>query len=170
MPDFLTYEFLKDFQSAIIGVLGFFFGFGGVILTLRQNAKLAREQYAVDLAARRHVVRAGLLAELRMMSAMLERNSKQSLPDAGGQMVLPKLDRLVSHDLVKELGLLAYDEIDKALNALAIIDDLNRRFGLIGTPMPDGQFLLDRERVELAQKIMRNALRPIQEAIDLLSR
>jgi hypothetical protein len=68
-------NFVKDYQSGIVGMLGLIAGFAGVILTLRHNAKLAREQsdrndkltrqQALDqLDLERRSLRAQLVADL----------------------------------------------------------------------------------------------------------
>ncbi|MGJ8586974.1 MAG: hypothetical protein ACSHXW_02375 [Yoonia sp.] len=134
---FTWYSFLVDFQSAIVGVLGFFFGFGGVILTLKQNASLAREQseqqnslaieaYERDIELRRRLVRKGLLAEFNEVRSRLEYDLEKNVPSQETEedfhVNCPSL--LNSGQLFMEIGLLEDDEIAAAMFAFESVGNL----------------------------------------------
>ncbi|MEL7104618.1 MAG: hypothetical protein AAGM21_01765 [Pseudomonadota bacterium] len=176
------YLLLVDFQSAIVGMVGFFFGFGGVILTLRSNARLAREQneehaktsleqFERDLELRRRVVRSGVLAELRRSRTTLNLNiyTLREADPAGSTypQLLPEL--VVSHRLVHDVGVLNDKEIDGVVIAMASIDSL--RDTLVSNDLSktsDKSVSVSRRRVEIVEGLTNATIRTLDEAIAIL--
>jgi len=130
---FSWYAFIRDFQTSFIGLIGFM----GVAWTLRSNARLAREQIAAqadeamrqhvrDIDLRRRLVRKGVLVELRAAKTKLIMNidSFEKGPGNTGKFaqLLPEL--VVTHELIREIGLLTDLEISSIAGAYEGIDSL----------------------------------------------
>lgn len=133
------YSLLVDFQTAIVGVLGFL----SVILTLRSNSRLLRKQqkessrqaiaeHNRDTERRIRIVREGIRADLLAVYDVLHLNlnnlSTQPTEDDDVPLLLPRV--WITKELMKEVGLLSDLEIKfvtGAMSALFTIEDALRR-------------------------------------------
>ena len=70
-PTWTGYDIARDFGAPLLIAI---LGFGGVIKTLRENARLAEEQHDRELKVRERIVRNGLFVELVHAKEALERN------------------------------------------------------------------------------------------------
>ncbi len=66
----LILELLERFQTSLIGLVGF----GGVILTLRHNAKQAERNHAQQVAHERKTIHVALITELKINRFSLQEN------------------------------------------------------------------------------------------------
>src|SRR5690606_22562409 len=56
------YQLAKDFQTVIVGLIGF----SGVIFTLYTNARLSRKQHERNISHEKEILKAALHAELEL--------------------------------------------------------------------------------------------------------
>lgn len=159
------YEILKEFQTAIVGIVGFV----GVILTLAMNARLARRQHELETHARRTAVRASLLAELDAFLGILERNSKVRDDLKPGQAAVPRVHRLLSKEMVGEIGLLEPDEIALTLEALIAVDDLDRKLCLVAVEVAEHHVFISHEDEKIRSSIYRGLIPSVSAAVKKLS-
>ncbi|MDJ0857446.1 MAG: hypothetical protein QNJ03_00100 [Dinoroseobacter sp.] len=164
MPDWLTYDFVKDFQTAIVGVIGF----TGVILTLLVNAILARHQHERELEAKRRTVRAGILAELHAFKGMVDRNLEHPGPSPGNHVAIPRVRRLVSNHLIGDLGLLPPKQQTGALEGVMAIEDLSRKLVLVASSVSDDHILVNETGHELVNASYTAAQAALSDAIAAL--
>ena len=69
-------DFLKEFQTAIVGIIGF----SGVIIAQFVNASLSRKQIDRNLEQKRTALKISLLAELRFFKGMFEQGLSDTPP------------------------------------------------------------------------------------------
>ena len=122
-------EVLKDFQTAIVGVVGF----AGVILTLSANACLTRRQHEREQAGRRRVVETGLHEELGAFPGMVERNLEHidSIKDNDrSDLNILRVRPIVSDHLILDVGMLERNRAQAALRGVMTVHELNRKLVL----------------------------------------
>lgn len=146
IPDWLTYEFAKDFQSAIVGIVGF----GGVIWTQKSNARLTRDQHELERRHGAEALKSSFLTELKMFQSIFkyQAGTPPVQPDDGGHRLVPRIRRDVSVPLMKDIGLLTIlgIDVDKILDAIVSIDELDRKLPLISGEVTDQHFAIFNER------------------------
>lgn len=124
-PSWTWYDIAKDFGSpALIGALGF----GGVMLTLKHNARLAREQHDRDIFLREKVVRSRLFVELSHVKSILQRNLKQLEdfePDC--ESILLGIPPQISAVNSVDLGLLEISEVGMVFDVSKAIEGFRVR-------------------------------------------
>ena len=106
--------FIQDWQTAIVGGLGFL----GVMATLWFNARLSRGQFEREQDARRRSLRTALLAELNAVAKVFEEIATMKPPSNGTARHIPKLKLRVAPSVVPDLGLLSQEELDGLMDAL----------------------------------------------------
>lgn len=124
------YGFLVDFQTAIVGVIGFL----GVVMTIKTTAKLSRQQQEHQLSffektqkladlQRAHSLRRTLLVLIEHLRRETSVNVNSLQFDGSGKAVAvrkPKVEQLKS--LIPELGALSKIEISLTVSILTICD------------------------------------------------
>ena len=137
--EWLTYNHFKDFQTALVGIIGF----AGVIITLRSNAKLAERQHLRELASRAHALRGSILCELsyglnelRQTLSSYERlvftvdgspdfSEARQHAEISDSYVLPEIDLTLTNKLVLDIGILDDLEINSVFNAWSTVSRYN---------------------------------------------
>ncbi|WP_299842136.1 hypothetical protein [uncultured Roseovarius sp.] len=157
-------SFAKEFQTAIVGVIGF----GGVILTQVLNARYARQREDAARQAKRNAVVRSVLAELRIMHASISQNVNRPEPEEEALFHMPTLPRLLTNSLMNELGVLPADAIDSVLLALLSIDDINNRLSLRAAKIHDGFFSFDLRGHPAVIGVLKQALPKLERAITAL--
>ena len=161
----VAYEFLKEFQTAIVGVLGFV----GVILTLNFNARLARRQHKLEQAERRKVVEIGLHEEFRAFLQMVERNIEHLDPGKGGYLNIPRIRPVISDHLIQDVGMLERGKAQAALKGVMTMQDLNRKLTLLALGVSDDYITVVGLKEEHVIASYRSALPNLREAVDALT-
>jgi hypothetical protein len=121
----LMYEIIKDFQTAIVGVIGFL----GVIWTIRQNASLAREIETRKLKNIIDGARKIVIEELKAFLRIYENGLKGFEPKQDENLLIPRFKRFISPDVMSEIALLTDDQAQVAIQALLKIDTMDRLVG-----------------------------------------
>lgn len=157
-------SFAKDFQTAIVGVIGF----GGVILTQILNARFARQREETARQVQSNAVIRSVLAELKLMQATISQNINRPVPEKEVLFHMPTLPRSLTTSLMHDLGLLPGDSINSVLLALMAIDDINSRLSLRAKKMHDGFFTFDLDGYPQLMSILKQALPKLERAIKSL--
>jgi hypothetical protein len=146
MPSGLTYDLIKDFQELIVG----FFGFAGVIWTLRQNgrlsrdqqeqtARLSREQHEREAQLRRDehersvqheraLITRALLAELKRNRQSLAENRSKLKEGHEGDLAIPRRTLTEVFDrLFERVSHLNSEELADVLQAYSTIKAVPER-------------------------------------------
>jgi hypothetical protein len=122
---------LKEFQSLVVGTLGF----AGVILTLFVNAYLARKARRDSVNHDRSLIRIALLEELKIIeSAFKSRVETIKAAEADGSIgiLMPLATMTNVYDrLLDKLGLLNSAQIPKVMAAYLAVQQLPERLMLI---------------------------------------
>ena len=159
-----AYEIIRDFQTAVVGAIGF----AGVILTLFANSRLARKQRHFEQTERRQVVEAGLYEELSAFLEIVEQNIQHPGPSSGGTANIPHVRPLVSERLIQDLGLLERRKAQAALKGTMTVQDLNRRLALLAQYVTDDYFTYDEQGYKLVKAAYNGALQNLTEAVAAL--
>lgn len=125
-PSWTWYDIVRDFVlPLLIGVVGF----GGVMLTLSANARLARKQHDREISLRRRVIKNGLLAEFSHAKEVLKDNLK-ILEDIGpnNEFSIQRLPpRVTIVNSTADLGLLEDSKISSVFDGLMAIERYRTR-------------------------------------------
>lgn len=161
---FNLYEFLKEFQTALVGIVGF----AGVILTLFVNAKAVRKQHELELESRRTNVKKVVHADIKAMQDIVRRNLEHSGPDPGGSTAVPRISRVMTDTLLADLGLLNEAELEAAHKGLMALNDLQRKLVLVAYQVSDDFVYVDAAGYELVLAAYRGALPTLEAAVETL--
>ena len=102
----MFYNLIKDFQSALVGALGFL----GVILTLHANAQLSEQSRARELDQRRQTLQSALHRELVSIHEEFEHIRKLATDRQPEAFEFTLEQPYVYRTLVKDLGILPPDK------------------------------------------------------------
>jgi len=166
---------LMEFQTGIVGIIGF----AGVIFTLlstarlaraqvEANARLAREQFERSEAARRRAIKSALLAEMRMFKQIIERNSTDESEGEHFDLIVPRMKRKVSPELIKEIGYLEPEIVDNVLDGLEKIDAMDHAIMLHSQAVCDDHFEINRDKREAFFTLMTVNASMLDDAIAAL--
>lgn len=125
------YEVAKDFQTIIVGVIGF----SGVILTLRTNSRLSREHHERSVNHEREVLKKALSGELEIIRRCFS-DAATSFEDDNmecGAFFPEKTHTKVYQNFVGKLGLLSVEEVSAVIKAYTLIDEAPIRLRLLTT-------------------------------------
>lgn len=159
---------LQPFQTLFVGVLGF----AGVIITMLVNAKMQRSQHDRVLLHESNSLRVAIKSELLANKQAYEFRVEQfNEPSEGSDALIHnKLTDNIYKELLPKIGLLTEEEIEKVLNAYALMSELPYRVRiLVGTDCVSGyknEFIrIKEERQEIVLKMHENILPIIIQAI-----
>jgi len=162
------YQLANDFQTLIVGVLGFW----GVIYTLQRNSRLSWEQHERSVKHERKVVKTALYAELELIrksffekSATLEGDREDSdafFPEESNTKVY-------QHFLGK-LGLLSVEEAAVVIEAYTLVDEVPMRLRLLSSGHDSsydkpGYIFIKAPHCRTAAGIYKNFLPSIEKAL-----
>ncbi|MCA8863944.1 MULTISPECIES: hypothetical protein [unclassified Halomonas] len=170
MPNCL-YQLAQDFQTLIVG----FLGFSGVIFTLYMNARLSRKQYDRNITHEAKTIRTALHAELELARRAfvgIGTPSGDSNEDQGA--FFPEhYSQSIYQSLISKIGLLSLTEISAVTEAHALISELPIRLNLLSSGHHEsferpGYIYISGEHAETAMSIYRNFLPKIELAVEAL--
>lgn len=128
----MVYDFLLQFQSLIVG----FIGFSGVVATLIVNARIQRIQKENDRTERMKSIRTALSSELSIISEAIEGNVSKIKdgPDEEYQSLLIPTNRMdsVFQSMISDLGNLSPPEVKDVLFAYLTYDTFLSSITLLG--------------------------------------
>jgi hypothetical protein len=161
---------LKEYQTLIVGALGF----TGVILTLRTNARLNREQHTRQIEHERTALKAALSAELSIIRDTF-RDRIETIGDPPTTTVmwvpLDTMTDVYSH-VIDKLGLLSRDQVNLVMHAYLLIRAVPDRLRLMeGVPEIQsvaGYIKISSEHVSDVRRMHENFLGDIDKAISAL--
>ncbi|MBB6096189.1 hypothetical protein HNQ60_005111 [Povalibacter uvarum] len=126
------------FQTFIVGLLGF----TGVILTIRMNARSARQQHGRQVKHERQALRTALRAELEIIRAMYADRISTTGDHESQQSVLVPLhvpDR-VYQQLLDRIGLLTAAEVEATMKAYLLVAELPTRLGVLADTTVESRY------------------------------
>lgn len=159
-----TYEFVNDFQTAIVGA----FGFVSVIVTLFVNSWLARKQHKFEQVERQRTVSAGLLAEFELVRSAFKRILNAENVAAATPLVFPRLTTRLANSLTADISRLGPEAIGPTLNALFAVDEVNNLLSFSATEENETRFLLPEDAFVSIFDIVGDAILPLDNAIAAL--
>ncbi len=159
-------DFVKDFQTGIVGGIGFL----GVIFTQRANAKSLQVQADQDFRRKQNSVRTAVLAELKMFRRSFETNSGGDMTENDEIAYVPRVRRILSEKLLPDLGVLPDDTLEVVLNGLVIIDEVDRTLMLFSNDITEQHFSFDSQQMILCENIFKGAIPSIDLAITALDK
>lgn len=170
MPNCL-YQLAQDFQTLIVGALGFL----GVIGTLWMNAYLSRKQHERIISHERKTLRIALHAELELARRAffgISTPSDDSNEDQG--VFFPEYySQAIYQSLISKIGILSLNEVSAVTEAHALIGELPIRLHLLSSGHHEsferpGYIYISTEHAETAMSIYRNFLPKIEHALKTL--
>ena len=141
-----TYEFAKDFQSAMVGIIGF----GGIVGAQFLNAYLTRAQENRNLDARRQAVCTAVLTELKMFRSAFKTTAKGPSAEISGTATLGRLRRTLSVSLSADLGLIPKNALSEVFDTLMIIDEYEKILILLAFETTEHHFFFSKENFNSA--------------------
>jgi len=165
------YQFLKDFQTLVVGALGFL----GVIYTLRVNSRLSREQHERKIEHEHEVLRTALSAELALIQKSFIQNSNTMDDEHGvSDAFFPeRVSTEVYQANLNKLGLLTAEQVSAVIKAYALAEEVPTRLRLLSSGHDNsynkpGYIFIQQENYENAVNLYK-ALHPeIQKALNML--
>ncbi len=162
------YDLIKDFQTLIAGILVLI----GVVVTLWQNASVARKQRENQRDHERENLRVALLAELQINRFVLIEKWNQLKPNFETN---PTMTALVQTDvmddnylaLLNHIGLLTQIEVNKVMTAYLALRGSRTKLSLIGKPV-DGSRQYVNVKSAFVTKVLENLTEPLDQAIESL--
>lgn len=131
-----TYEFAKDFQSAMVGIIGF----GGIFGAQFLHAYFTRAQANRNLDARRQVVCTAVLTELKMFRRAFETTAEGTPDELIGEACLGRLRRTLSISLSADLGLIPKNALSEVFDALMKIDTYDKTLMILAGTTTESHF------------------------------
>jgi len=166
------YTFVKDFQTLIVGVIGF----TGVILTIKKNAAIANEQQAQNINHERATLRNALISELELIRDTFIKNSEVPEGDEQEDAFYPMESHTkVYQSFINKLGLLTNKEASSVITAYTLVDELPIRLNLL-SPYEDrsfgryGYIYIEAQYAEAARGIYASFATKLEDAINHLKR
>ncbi|MAZ02539.1 MAG: hypothetical protein CMN56_05315 [Sneathiella sp.] len=141
------WDFLKDFQTGIVGILGF----AGVILTLWWNARLQRKSREHEIEIERKALHIALLTELNVVHKIFSYNIRTLSENMEKMRIGQNLGDLaygfdepsrVFDANIHKIGLLGQEGAGKVLSAFLPLATVSNRLLLYGTLHSSGQSVL----------------------------
>ncbi|MDD2738674.1 MAG: hypothetical protein PHR94_07045 [Methylomonas lenta] len=126
------YQLIKDFQSLIVGIVGF----SGVIITLFMNARLLRLQHQRNVDHERNTLKIALISELTLNQRVFSDKSEVSennQEEIGAYYPIEAHTKIYQNFLGK-LGLLSEEEAEVVVNAYTLIQELPIRLTFLSSP------------------------------------
>lgn len=131
------WDALETYQTIVVGVVGF----GGVIITIWFNAKIARDERRSERDHERYTLRVALIAELKINRDSLTDSMnklREHSSDTKGEAFIPT--DLMNHAFqanVPRIGVLSEDEVGKAMEAYLTLETFNASLFLLGVSVPN---------------------------------
>ena len=165
------YQLMKDFQTLFVGVIGFV----GVIITLRINSRILREQHERSIRHDREVLKTALCAELKLNRKSF---SDKALSSEEGQeesdAFYPiEMNTRIYQNFIDKLGLLSTEEVSAVVNAYTLIEEAPMRLGLLSSGYDEsynkpGYIFIKAEHSKTAAGVYKSFLPAIDTALEKL--
>jgi len=155
------FEFASEFQTAIVGIIGF----GGVILTQVLNARYARQREEAALKSKRDAVTAAILTELKVFRDVIATNADSPRPEEGIFTHMPRPKRTVSTELMNELGLVHTNSLEDVLLGLLTIDEIGRSLIFLADESNEDFLTFGPDRFPAMAESLKTTLKFLDEAI-----
>lgn len=125
------YQSVKDFQTIIVGVIGF----SGIIVTLRMNSRLSRDQHERSIKHDREVLKTALCAELDInRKSFSDKSLSTEEEHEESDAFYPiEMNTMVYQKLIEKLGLLSTEEVSAVINAYTLINEAPTRLRLLSS-------------------------------------
>lgn len=151
------YAVLKDFQSGMVGVLGF----TGVMLTLWWNARLARIAREVTLEHERLTLRVALSQEMRILRSMLAPNIILLREGTGSQVIGPIPASTIYDTNISKIGTLTEKEVIQTVLCYSEVE----RLRLLNPTIGEGRI---RNFIKLQAEDRPGTLRHFEQVVMML--
>lgn len=165
--------YIKAYPTIFVGLLGF----SGVITTMIFNAKMQRNLHDRALRHQTNSLRVAIKSELNSNKQSYEYRIEQfNEPSKFSDALFPsKIENEIYKQLISNIGLLTDEEVEKIINAYALISEIPYRVRiLVGTDSIGGhndEFIrLKGDQKKVVSKIHENILPDIVEAIDTIEK
>lgn len=133
-PDPTWIDYAREFQTLIVGLLGF----GGIILTIRSQGRQTRLSHDYEKKQSAESVRMALEAEVEMLASMLEASADDAetkIPEEGKVSAVPAEPRnFVYKALLNKVDLLSPNDVARFARAHAYYEQYFTRLQFIGNP------------------------------------
>ncbi len=165
------YQLLKDFQTLIVGVIGF----GGVVLTLLANSWMSRRKQTQLIEHETCSLRTALIAELEQIEKSFKAKAipvKEEEQPSGA--FHPKETQLpIYENFVGKFGLLTKEEVSVVIKAYNLVNEAPTRIQLLSVNQhpsfeKPGYSFVGPEHEESASGIYANFVKEISNAIATL--
>jgi hypothetical protein len=161
----MTYAIFKDFQSGIVGIIGFI----GVMLTLGFNARQARIGREAAISHQKETVRVALAEELRLiefeLAQILEGLLKTEAISISFVGLIP-FEIYASH--VASIGALSAIQARAVIRAYASVRASRTGIKRFGHEEEDGNSFVEKKSFCFVEGDMRHAKLSVEAAIKLL--
>lgn len=163
--DFLTYEFVKEFHIAIVGLIGF----AGVIITHVLIAYFDQKCIDREHLRKRNALKAVLLAELQILRKAFD--DALASPDSLKEKTfdISKIDRRFSRSLLPDFVILEAKALHATVFALLALDTLEGSLSDIAENDSMFYFSIKSNNVGQAREMIKSVLPEVDKAIKLLS-
>ena len=125
LTESLWYEVAVDFQTGIVGVIGF----GGVIITLLVNSRAENKKYLREIAIRRRILIGQIMNDLGAVDSEiclnLNRIAKAKINPKNDQF-LGRIRHRIPAGRYSEIGLLTDVQIEMVITTLAAVESMTR--------------------------------------------
>ncbi len=166
------WDVLETYQTIVVG----FVGFGGVIITIWFNAKIARDERRAERDHERDILRVALIAELKINRRTLTENTntlRENSSDPEGKAFIPT--DLMNHAyqaLLPRIGVLSEDEVCKAMETYLTLETVSASLFLLGVPVPTspGYVKVPGTNLQAIAQMQKSVCLLVEAAVDTLEK
>lgn len=158
--------FLEAAPTVLVGLIGF----GGVVVTLKANARLARDIEKAKYDRRANFVRRAVIEELKLFEWIFRNGLEGMRPEPDKDLLVPRMDRVLTPELMPELALLGSDEMEVALKALLGVDQIYSKMAIFSKPIDGQYFHFSADKYELLKKMHEEEVDRLTDAIETVER
>jgi len=163
------YQIVKDFQTLIVGVLGFW----GVICTLRLTSSLSRQQHERNINYERDIIKTALRAELQLLRDSFSNNSAKLKNDGSDAFFPEKVYSDAYRAFIGKIGLLSKSQASAVIEAYSSAEEVPLRLRLLSsgnsnTEEKPGYIFIKSDKVSVAIGIYGAMLPAIDKALEHL--
>lgn len=158
------FELAQEFQTAIVGAIGF----AGVILTLIANFRIEAKTSARETRKRAAAVATLVEAELRLLLGAMLLGSEIRSDDAHSHTQMPRLRLRFSNLVLNDLGLLESDLCRKIVLALSTVDNVMAKVRITAESETAEYFSVPSKNCALVAKIYLSHSKVLEEALEAL--
>ncbi|MDF1628104.1 MAG: hypothetical protein P1U84_17610 [Parvibaculaceae bacterium] len=154
-------DFAKDFQTAIVGIIGF----TGVIFAQLLNAHLTRKRDDASQRRKRDAVTAAFEVEIKQFRNFFLQLDPKKPPEKGNLALRPRSRRIVTPMLMIDIGLINTTSLDDVLYALLVIDALDNQSSVFASSVTDTHLGFDADVWPKMAKATNEAAESLDKAL-----